>query len=235
MHRVRRVHGGGGRRAVQETLAREHNSPIGNVVPTPENDQATVEGLLSRDGAAVHLLDVDPLTGRLALLPSSSWEVWGSTPHPATWRYDLSVPAPSSGTRQVWAGRDQVLHVQWTSHPRYPWRSVGPWAASASTSRLAARIEQTLAREHNSPIGNVVPTPENDQANRDRCRRQPRYRRPARRPDAVARRAGDGADVQRRARARAARGPATRLAHDPHRAGPVEGDHRSSAAGCSTT
>lgn len=122
------------------------------------------EGLLSRDGASVHMLDVDPLNGRMALLPSSSWEVWGSTPHPATWRYDLSVPAPSSGTRQVWAGRDQVLHVQWTSHPRYPWRSVGPWAASATTSRLAARIEQTLAREHNSPIGNVVPTPENDQA-----------------------------------------------------------------------
>ena len=131
---------------------------------TPAVRMQIIEGLLSRDGAYAGLLDVDPLTGGMALLPSSSWEVWGSTPHPATWRYDLSVPAPSSGTRQVWAGREQVLHVQWTSHPRYPWRSVGPWAASASTSRLAARIEQTLAREHNSPIGNVVPTPENDQA-----------------------------------------------------------------------
>ena len=64
----------------------------------------------------------------------------------------------------MWAAREQVLHVQWTSHPRYPWRSVGPWQASASTSRLAARIEQTLAREHNSPVGNVVPSPENDKA-----------------------------------------------------------------------
>lgn len=133
-------------------------------VLTPFVRMQIAEGLLSRDGASVHMLDVDPLNGRMALLPSSSWEVWGSGPHPAAWRYDLSVPAPSSGTRQVWAARDQVLHVQWTSHPRYPWRSVGPWAASASTSRLAARIEQTLAREHNSPVGNVVPTPENDQA-----------------------------------------------------------------------
>ena len=132
------------------------------MVFTPAVCMQIVEGLLSRDGAYVGMLDVDPLTGRLALLPSSSWEVWGSTPHPATWRYDLSVPAPASGTRQVWAGREQVLHVQWTSHPRYPWRSVGPWAASATTSRLAARIEQSLAREHNSPVGNVVPKPEND-------------------------------------------------------------------------
>ncbi|MYK89154.1 MAG: hypothetical protein F4018_12920 [Acidobacteria bacterium] len=131
---------------------------------TPAVRMQIVEGLLSRDGASVHKLDVDPLTGRLALLAASSWEVWGSGAHPATWRYDLSEPAPTDGTRQVWAGREQVLHVQWTSHPRYPWRSVGPWAASASTSRLAARIEQTLAREHNSPVGNVVPTPENDQA-----------------------------------------------------------------------
>lgn len=122
------------------------------------------EGLLSRDGASVHMLDVDPLSGRMALLAAAAWEVWGTHPTPATWRYDLSLPAPSSGTRQVWATRDRVLHVQWTSHPRYPWRSVGPWAASATTSRLAARIEQTLAREHNSPIGNVVPTPENDKA-----------------------------------------------------------------------
>ena len=131
---------------------------------TPAVCMQIAEGLLSRDGAYVGMLDVDPLNGRLALLPSSSWEVWGSTPHPATWRYDLSVPAPSSGTRQVRAAREQVLHVQWTSHPRYPWRSVGPWQASASTSRLAARIEQTLAREHNSPVGNVVPSPENDKA-----------------------------------------------------------------------
>ena len=131
---------------------------------TPAVRMQIAEGILGRDGAYIGMLDVDPLTGRLALLPSSSWEVWGSTPHPATWRYDLSVPAPSSGSRQVWARRDQVLHVQWTSHPRHPWRSVGPWAASASTSRLAARIEQTLAREHNSPIGHVIPAPENDQA-----------------------------------------------------------------------
>ena len=131
---------------------------------TPAVRMQIVEGLLSRDGAYVGMLDVDPLTGRLALLPSSSWEVWGTTPHPATWRYDMSVPAPSSGTRQVWAGREQVLHVQWTSHPRYPWRSVGPWQAAASTSRLAARIEQSLAREHNSPVGNVIPAPENDKA-----------------------------------------------------------------------
>ena len=131
---------------------------------TPAVRMQIVEGLLSRDGASVHMLDVDPLNGRLALLPSSAWEVWGETPDPATWRYDLSVPAPSAGNRQRWAGRDQVLHVQWTSHPRYPWRSVGPWAAAASTSRLASRIEQTLAREHNSPVGNVVPAPENDQA-----------------------------------------------------------------------
>ena len=131
---------------------------------TPAVRMQIVEGLLSRDGAYVGLLDVDPLNGNMALLPASSWEVWGAAPQPATWRYDLSVPAPSVGTRQVWANRDRVLHVQWTSHPRYPWRSVGPWAASATTSRLAARIEQTLAREHNSPIGNVVPTPENDKA-----------------------------------------------------------------------
>ena len=46
----------------------------------------------------------------------------------------------------------------------------------------------------------------------------------------AARRAGDGADVQRRARARAVRGPATRLAHDPHRAGPGEGEGRALGA-----
>ena len=125
------------------------------------------EGLMSRDGAFVGLLSVDPLTGRMVLEPCGQWTVWGRSPEPATWTYSVWRHGPTGVLTSRYAVRAEVLHLQWSAHPRWPHLSRGPWARCSTTATLGGRVEQSLAREHNSPVGQVVPAPENDQATED--------------------------------------------------------------------
>ena len=114
--------------------------------------------LLSSDGAYVAALDVQA-SGRLALHTASSFTVYGERPDPQLWRYELTIPTPSGGSVRRTVVRAGVLHAQWRADVRQPWLSAGPWSAGVTTSTLAARVERTLSREINSPVGTAIPVP----------------------------------------------------------------------------
>ena len=156
--------------AVLEACRGKWRRALGAVTVEPERARQVLtrrnlmligEGLLSRDGAFVGLLSVDPMNGRMVLEPCGQWTVWGRSPEPSTWTY------PTGTLSSRYAVRDEVLHVQWSAHPRWPHLNRGPWARCSTTSTPGGRLEQSLAREHNSPVGSVVPAPENDQATDD--------------------------------------------------------------------
>ena len=136
-------------------------------VLTRRNLALAAEGLLSRDGAFVGLLSIDPMSGRIVLEPCGQWTVWGRSPEPSTWTYHVWRHGPTGTLSSRYAVRAEVLHVQWSAHPRWPHLSRGPWARASTTATLGGRVEQSLAREHNSPVGQALPTPENDQATDD--------------------------------------------------------------------
>ena len=58
-----------------------------------------VLGEMARDlivnGEALYKLDVDPLTGAVRLLRAASYSVYGSSPDPAEWVYDISLYGPT--------------------------------------------------------------------------------------------------------------------------------------------
>ena len=116
--------------------------------------------ILSSSGSYVGVLDVDQ-AGAMRLDAASNWNVYGESPDRRQWRYDAFLATPTGGylTRRV--GAEAVLHVQWRRNARQPWYSAGPWSASSTTSTLAARVERSLGREVNAPVGTAIPIPTN--------------------------------------------------------------------------
>lgn len=113
--------------------------------------------LLSSDGAYVAALDVQ--AGRLALHTAADWTVYGDSPEPDAWRYDVYLPTPTGGHVRRMIPRAGVLHAQWRADTRQPWLAAGPWHAADATGTLAARVERVLSRECNSPVGTAIPIP----------------------------------------------------------------------------
>ena len=111
---------------------------------------------LIRRGADLHLIEVD--RGGLRLIPVGSWDVTGDWDE-AGWWYLCDLFGPSNSmTRLVASGG--VLHFRYAVDSMQPWRGVGPLTWAASTGALAGRLEQRLAEEASSPVGSVIPVPE---------------------------------------------------------------------------
>ncbi|WP_419936908.1 phage portal protein [Candidatus Palauibacter sp.] len=96
--------------------------------------------------------------GGSALLPVTGATVTGG-PDPASWLYDLDLPAPTRTARRVRVQADRVFHPRWHVDRETPWVGRSPLTAAASTSRLLARLERSLGDESGTATGQVVPIP----------------------------------------------------------------------------
>ena len=95
--------------------------------------------------------------GEIRLDPIADWTITGE-PDESTWRYTANRAGPSRQTSQKLTSA-RVIHVRIGTLPAYPWRGRGPLEIAASSSSLAARIEEQLAEEASGPVGGVVPVP----------------------------------------------------------------------------
>lgn len=96
--------------------------------------------------------------GRTMFEPVVSLDVQGRSADPSTWRYDVTVPSPST-TCTVKAGADRVLHVRSGCVAARPWRGIGPFQAADSTRVILANVERQLSEESSGPVGHVLPVP----------------------------------------------------------------------------
>ena len=96
--------------------------------------------------------------GEIRLDPIADWTITGE-PDESTWRYTANRAGPSRQTTQKLTAA-RVIHVRIGASSTYPWRGRGPLEIAASSSSLAARIEQQLAEEASGPVGAVVPVPQ---------------------------------------------------------------------------
>lgn len=130
----------------------------------PENDRtraitprflAMVGRNWIRRGEDVHAIDAT--RGKLALLPSASWDVSGSA-HPATWFYRVDLFAPSSVQTPILHGAS-VVHSAWATNAEEPWRGVPPWRNANLSSSLLASLERRLGQEANTPVAQLLTIP----------------------------------------------------------------------------
>ena len=115
---------------------------------------------LTRQGEALHLFSVDPLTGSPSLLRASTTvPVIAGSADPRTWRYSLSVPGPSVD-RRVDAVAAEVCHVRINSSPWSPWRGRSPLRVAESTGRLSGGVASALYWESQIPAKAIFPMPQ---------------------------------------------------------------------------
>ena len=91
-------------------------------------------------------------------LPAASWDVRGTDPDPATWRYRVDLAAPDS-TRFRTIDREGVIHVIADPDAYAPWRGRGVLRRSTVTAALTADLEGALADEANIPTGRLMSVP----------------------------------------------------------------------------
>lgn len=106
---------------------------------------------LIRQGESVH--EISTRGGTLRLEHVTEWDVLEG------WRYRLDKADPPGKITQRTVPREKVAHFMWATNPREPWRGVAPLAASSKLATLAARVEDKLAQDLNTPIAHLVPIP----------------------------------------------------------------------------
>ena len=94
----------------------------------------------------------------IVAIPAASWDVRGTDPDPATWRYRVDLAAPDS-TRFRTIDREGVIHVIADPDAYAPWRGRGVLRRSTVTAALAADLEAALADEATLPTGRLMSVP----------------------------------------------------------------------------
>ena len=90
----------------------------------------------------------------VALTPVADFDITGSS-DPASWRYRLNLPGPSS-TEIVIVDAAGVVHFQAGASAEAPWRGVAPLRRSSGTAALAGAVESSLTSEARLPIGRIA-------------------------------------------------------------------------------
>lgn len=116
---------------------------------------AAVARDLLRHGDSVWLLHSGE---RLRLLQVSHFDVFGGI-DPDSWRYEVDVVSPSSGSRTRRVGADEVLHFRYAVDRTRPWRGVPPLSWASGTGGLLAIVEKVLSDESRGTRGYVLPIP----------------------------------------------------------------------------
>ena len=134
---------------------------------SPEVDGVT-PGLLARvarslivEGESLHVITVG--RGGLALLPAGSFDVLGTSPDPAAWRYRANLYGPD-GTTTVTRPAAAVVHVRYSDDPSRPWRGVSPLERAGLDSDLLSALVTRLGQEAGAKSAYVIPTPVDGQS-----------------------------------------------------------------------
>ena len=106
------------------------------------------------------LFEIVVSDGGVKLLEAASHEIFGTDP--IRWRYRLDIPTPEAIIRRTRAA-DAVVHLRYSTSKMDPWYGTGPVENSTVSKRLAAALELRLSQEANTPVGNVVPSPDTAQ------------------------------------------------------------------------
>ncbi len=101
--------------------------------------------------------------GGLRLDPCSHWDVHGATPDEETWSYNLTLTGPSD-SRVIRAAAADVVHLRWSTPSLEPWRGRGPLQGASLTGRVLAETELALGDEAAGPRGNLIPVPDDPDA-----------------------------------------------------------------------
>ena len=117
---------------------------------------ASVARDLIRHGDSVWLIYAG--ANRLQLLQVSHFDVFGGI-DPDSWRYEVDVVSPSTGSRTRRVGADEILHFRYAVDRTRPWRGVAPLAWASGTGGLLAVVEKVLADESRGTRGYVLPIP----------------------------------------------------------------------------
>ena len=96
---------------------------------------------LIRSGDRAYYLDT---SNGLTIIPSQTHSIGGG-PMPSSWRYELTLPGPST-TRGINVGANDVLHLRYAVDPERPWRGMGPLGVAADAGRLVCRGAGSLGR-----------------------------------------------------------------------------------------
>ena len=90
----------------------------------------------------------------------SSHDLQGDGPLPASWRYRVNIPGPST-TRTIGNVRaDKIAHFRIGATVHRPWAGCSPLANSDTTRQLLANLETQLGNEASGPVGSIMPMPQ---------------------------------------------------------------------------
>ena len=108
-------------------------------------------------GESAHVIDV--ASGRVRLRSASyGWTVRGG-PDEATWRYLVSLAAPTDQISRDYPGAS-ILHARYSTDPATPHIGIGPFTSASQSAKLAAAIELNVANEAQGPHGWILPVPD---------------------------------------------------------------------------
>ena len=111
---------------------------------------------LVRKGQSLHVIRLDR-AGRVRLVPAASWHFEGSH-DPASWSVRATCYGPSTSTTwQLPAAA--VIFVAWGATPGAPYTGVPPITWAATTARLQAEAERSLADEAGGPLAQLLAIP----------------------------------------------------------------------------
>lgn len=97
---------------------------------------------------------------RTRLLPCSDYQVWGDSPSPDRWTYDIQMQAPNSLWRQRYVQADGVTHFRINTDYIRPWVGQSPLQKASLTADVIRLIEVDLQTELKVPIGRILVLPE---------------------------------------------------------------------------
>lgn len=157
------------RTGIQEACAGLWARAFSSARVTPENraTAALTPAILELIGRELFergqsVFEITVQAGMVKLLPASSWYVTGTD----NWMYELTIPQPSAIVTR-YRDAEAVLHLRYGTDVNQPWTAAGPIERARTTQRLGGALEQRMADEANSPVGNVIPVPKSIPA----CRR----------------------------------------------------------------
>ena len=107
-------------------------------------------------GESLHVIEV--LDGDLYLIPASSWDVTGDSPHPSSWSYELQLDGPD-GSRKVTVPSAGVVHCRYSYDASRPWQGIGPLAHAGLDADLLSAVVTRLKEEASAPSGYLIPSP----------------------------------------------------------------------------
>ena len=110
---------------------------------------------LVRAGDSMHVIRMS--AGMVKLIPAASWH-WEGNHDPGTWTARVTCYGPSTST--TWnLPAAAVVFVRWGGTPGLPYVGVSPMSWAASSAKLHAEAERSLADESAGPLAQVLPIP----------------------------------------------------------------------------